>query len=81
MALVKQADARILREALAYCANYGKAHIRDRALTGLKRYADVLKKYCRHPELVAMEVHLKGTLNVKQIKRCIDCGYTIGDKS
>lgn len=62
---VKQADARILREALALLWNrIDHSEVRQYILTQLKAYADAVRPYCSHVEAAKVETGL----------RCLDCG-------
>lgn len=61
---IQYEDAKILREALAHCANYGTPQIKQRALRALRKYSMRVARYCEHPE----RSQVKGYL------ACIDCG-------
>lgn len=65
--MVRQADARGLREALAYCANNGVASVRGRAMRALTDYAKRVNSYCQHPDMAQMP----------QGKICLDCGHRV----
>lgn len=62
--VVKQNDVRLLREALAYCANHAHPTLKPVALNALARYAEAVSEYCEHPESVA----------VLGVQKCLDCG-------
>ena len=63
---VRYKDMAILREALAYCANYGSPMVSNRARVALLRFADRVKEYCDHPTM--------STLTHTGTKACLDCG-------
>ena len=59
-----QKDTKVLREALAHCANYGTPIIRERAMSALSRFAFLVQHYCQHVDLASLNGQ----------KKCIDCG-------
>ena len=66
---VKHEHAKILREALARCGNYGPPPIQHAAKTALSRYAELVGPYCDHPN----------NANDYQGRRtCLDCGHKPG---
>ena len=66
---VKQADSRILREALAHLYNrIDHAEVRRFILEQLKHFADRVRPYCTHVDVTSVpEIGL----------RCIDCGAEV----
>ena len=65
--LIRHADYKILREALAYCTNNGPVAMRQRGLAAMARCAESIRLYCKH---VDVSTHNDGT--------CIDCGTIVG---
>jgi hypothetical protein len=57
-----QKDARLLREAIAYCCNYGTPNIQQRAMRALADYGYKVSKYCTHPDVS------------QPLNCCLDCG-------
>jgi len=64
--MVRQADARILREALAKIWKTGHPAIRVMCNQALTMYAQSVRNYCGHPETVMVETEGK--------MACLDCG-------
>jgi hypothetical protein len=64
---VEHSDVRILREALAYCGNYGTSTVKSRAIKALGEYAKKVGGYCKHPDKVTL-LHFEV---------CLDCGHRV----
>ena len=71
--IVKQKDARILRECLAWCAKNAPPIVQLKINKSLKDYADAVRRYCTHPDT---------SFIVKENKfACIDCGIRSDNRS
>jgi len=55
---------RILREALARCANHAPKGVAKGAFEALRKFANGVGPYCTHPERVRVGDHMI----------CVDCG-------
>ena len=64
--VVRQSDARILREALSWVHKHTPAFIQQKVNEALFEYAKNLTKYCKHTDY--------SYINVEEKNACLDCG-------
>ncbi len=63
---VKQSDAKVLREAVAWACKRGDPSFQSHLMGALARYAVGVRVYCQHPDRVYVEV--------EKATACLDCG-------